>query len=580
MIKKLLKSVREYKRPTLLTPLFVAIESALEVFIPFLLALMVDNGIEKSDMPYLLTVGGILLIAAMLSLLFGILAGRTSAVASSGFAKNLRNDLFDKIQGFSFANVDKISPSGLITRMTTDVMYTQMAFMMSIRMMLRAPLMFVFSIVMAFITNPQLALIFLTVVPFLAVGMYLIVRKAFPIYNKAFDKYDKMNNIMQENLHGIRVVKSYVREDHEVKKFDEISLDIYKDFSKAEKLTMMTSPLMQASMYACILLIAWFGSHLVVQNAMGTGELMSMITYGIQILMNLMMFSFVLVMLTISKASAKRITQVLDEESLIVNPENPVTKVESGKIEFKNVSFRYHVESDKESLSKVDLTINSGETIGIIGGTGSSKSTLVQLIPRLYDATEGEVLVGGKNVREYDLKTLRDSVAMVLQKNILFSGTIKENLKWGDENATDEDIKEVCRIAQADSFINTFKDGYDHHVEQGGANLSGGQRQRLCIARALLKKPTVLILDDSTSAVDMRTDASIRRALKETQPGTTKIIIAQRIASVEDSDRIIVMDNGVVSAFGTHDELLKSSDIYKEVYDSQKKGGGDFDAEN
>ncbi len=572
MIKTLLKSVREYKRDSILSPVFVTLEVVMEVIIPYLMAQLIDYGINDGNMNFILKMGIMLALACVISIVFGALSGKYAASASAGFAKNLRKDMFYRVQNFSFSNIDKFSASSIVTRLTTDVTNVQNAYQMIIRIAVRAPIMLIFSLIMAFSINHKLSLIFLVAVPVLGVGLYLIASNAHPIFERVFTIYDKLNNVVQENLHGIRVVKSFVREDYEEKKFKKVSSEIYKDFVKAEKLIAFNAPLMQFAAYGCILAISWFGAKLIVTSSMTTGELTSLISYALQILMCLMMLSMVFVMIIISRASMERIEEILLEDSDIKNPEKPVYEVKSGDISFRNVNFGYSKKKRKLCLKNIDLEIKSGETVGIIGGTGSSKSSLVQLIPRLYDVLDGEVLVGGRDVREYDIETLRSSVAMVLQKNVLFSGTIKENLRWGNDHATDEEIEKVCRLAQADEFIQTFPNKYDTYIEQGGSNVSGGQKQRLCIARALLKKPKILILDDSTSAVDTKTDASIRRAFREEIPETTKIIIAQRISSVEDADKIIVMDNGEINGIGTHEELLENNAIYREVYDSQVKG--------
>lgn len=578
MIKRLLKCVREYKAAAAVTPLFAAGEVFLEVIIPTLMASLIDDGINRGSMPDILRIGAYLLITCALSLLFGILSGVYGAKAGAGFARNLRHDMFLKVQDYSFANIDKFSPSSIITRLTTDVTNVQNSFQMIIRIAVRAPVMTVFSLIMAFRINAKLSLVFLVTVPILAVGLVLMMKHALPLFARVFKKYDNLNRIVQENLRGVRVVKSFVREDYETDKFKTASADICRDFTRAEKTVALNSPLMQLAVYSTIILISWFGANMIIAGkgapgSMTTGELTGLISYASEILMSLMMLSMIFVMITMSKASAERICEVLAEESTIHSPENPVREVKDGSVTFRNVSFSYAGEGGANSLSDVELDIQSGQTVGIIGGTGSSKSTLVQLIPRLYDVTGGSVEVGGSDVRDYDLHTLRDSVAMVLQKNELFSGTIKENLRWGNENATDEELAEACRLAQADSFIREFPDGYDTYIEQGGTNVSGGQKQRLCIARALLKKPKILILDDSTSAVDTATDAAIRKSFTEYIPDTTKIIIAQRISSVRYADQIIVMDGGRIAACGNHDALVKSCDIYREVYESQTKGG-------
>ena len=572
MVKKLMKSIREYRTPSIICPLLVVLEVALEVLIPFLMADLIDVGLENADLPYIYKMGFALIVAAMLSLLFGALAGKYAAIASAGFAKNLRGDMFHHIQDFSFANIDKFSTASLVTRLTTDVTNVQNAYQMIVRVLVRAPVMLVFALVMAMTVNFELSVIFLGAVPLLGLGLFLIIMRAHPYFEKVFREYDHLNGVVQENLSGVRVVKAYVREEQEDKKFFDISGRIYKLFCSAEKIVAFNGPLMQFSMYTCILLLSYFSAKLIVGGSMGTGELMTMIVYATQILMSLMMLSMVFVMVIISRASSERIVEVLEEKSTLHNPENPRFDIRDGAIDFENVSFIYSQEAESAALSGVNLHIASGETVGIIGGTGSAKSTLVQLIARLYDVTEGSIKVGGVDVREYDLETLRDNVAMVLQKNVLFSGSIKENMRWGNPDATDEEIMEACRLAQADSFIQTFPDGYDTHIEQGGTNVSGGQRQRLCIARALLKKPKILILDDSTSAVDTKTDALIRKAMREVIPGTTKLIIAQRISSIEEADHVIVMDNGRVNGWGTPAELLKTNDIYREVYESQMKG--------
>lgn len=573
MIKRLAACIRQYKKDTVLSPVFVAVEVIMEIIIPLLMATLIDNGINKGDMGVIWKIGLVLIVTTVCSLASGALAGVFAARASAGFAANLRHDIYHKVQDYSFTNIDKFSTASLITRLTTDVSNVQMAFQMIIRIAVRSPMLLILAMIMAFGVNAKLAVIFLAVVPFMALGLYLVIRNAHPIFERVFKTYDRLNNIVQENLRGIRVVKSYVREDHEIQKFEEVSNSIFRDFSKAEKILAFNSPIMQTSMYTCILLISWFASKMIVGGSMTTGQLVSIISYSTQILFSLMMLSMIFVILTISRASAERITEVLTEESDLHNCADPVYQVKNGDVVFEGVDFSYTKNKNKICLSGINLGIKSGETVGIIGGTGSSKTTLVQLIPRLYDVTAGSVKVGGIDVRDYDIKTLRNEVAMVLQKNLLFSGTIKENLRWGDENASDEELIRVCRLAQADEFINSFPDGYDTYIEQGGTNVSGGQKQRLCIARALLKKPKILILDDSTSAVDTKTDAMIRKAFREEIPDTTKFIIAQRISSIEDADKIIVLDGGMVSAIGTHKELLENNAIYQEVYYSQQKGG-------
>ena len=576
MFKTLGKSVREYKKPALITPILVAVEVILEVIIPLLMADLIDKGIYTGQMNVILKIGLQLVLASIFSLVFGCASGITASKASAGFAKNLRKDLYYKVQDFSFANIDKFSTASIITRLTTDVSNVQMAFQMMTRIVVRTPLMLVFSLIMAFNINSKLSLIFLGLIPVVGLALGLISIKAHLIFKRVFDKYDNLNNVVEENVRGIRVVKSYVLEEHETNKFKNSSEDIYNDFVKAEKLIAFNSPVMQIASYAAILLISWFGAKIIVSTGMTeftTGELTSLITYAMQILVSLMMITMLLVMSTMSVTSANRIFEILKEEVDLKNSENPIKEVKDGSIEFNNVSFSYVKRKNKECLKNINIKINSGETIGIIGGTGVGKSSFVNLIPRLYDATEGEVKVGNVNVKEYDIETLRNEVAMVLQKNVLFSGTIKENLRWGKEDATDEEIQRVCKLAQADEFIKGFPDKYDTYIEQGGTNVSGGQKQRLCIARALLKKPKILILDDSTSAVDTKTDKLIRKAFKEEIPNTTKIIIAQRIASVEDADKIIVFENGEINGFGTHEELLATNAIYKEVYESQVKGG-------
>lgn len=573
MIKRLSQCIREYKKDAILSPLYVLVESLLDVAIPFVMAGLIDKGIETGNMSMILRYGAILVGFALVALTFGALSGRSCARATAGFARNLRHDMFHHLQVYSFSNIDKFSSAGLVTRLTTDVSNVQNAFMMIIRTLIRCPAMLIFAMVMSFRINHDISLIFLAVIPILGVGLYLIIKHVHPVFERVFKTYDRLNGVVQENLSGIRVVKNFVREGHEIEKFDTISGTIYKDFSLAERILALNSPLMQGCVYACMILVSWLGAKQIVIGNMSTGNLMSFFTYIMQILSSLMMLSMVFVMITMSRASAERIVEVLDEESDITNCDNPVYEVKDGSVEFTDVSFSYAKRPDKTVLDDIDLIIPSGQTVGIIGGTGSSKSSLVQLIPRLYDVTGGCVKVGGVDVRNYDLQTLRHNVAMVLQKNTLFSGTIKENLRWGNPDATDEELVHACRLAQADDFISTFPDGYDTYIEQGGTNVSGGQKQRLCIARAILRKPKILILDDSTSAVDTKTDALIRQAFREEIPNTTKIIIAQRISSVMDADQIVVMDNGRINACGTHEELLANNEIYREVYESQQKGG-------
>ena len=573
MIRTLAKCIREYKIAAFLTPVFILCESMLEVYLPYRMADMIDYFNTKNpEMKSIIIKGLILLGIAFTSLLFSALAGKYAAVASSGFAKNLRHDMFYKIQTFSFANIDKFSASSLVTRMTTDVTNIQNSFQMILRLAVRAPSMMIFAMIMSFKVNASLSWTFILFIPVIALALFAIIRVAHPVFTRVFQIYDKLNNVVQENLHGIRVVKSFVREEHETEKFKNISQEIYDNFSKAEKTIAFNMPVMQICIYACIMIISWFSAHFIIDGTMTTGELVSMMSYIMQILMSLMFLSIVMVMVVISRASAERVAEVLNEQLDLTNGDNPVTEISDGSIKFENVSFSYAKDESKLCLKDINIEIKSGETVGIIGGTGSSKSTFVQLIPRLYDTTKGTVYVGGLDVKKYDIESLRDSVAMVLQKNVLFSGTIKENLRWGNANATDEEMTEVCKLAQADDFIQRMPDKYDTYIEQGGTNVSGGQRQRLCIARALLKKPKILILDDSTSAVDTKTDALIRKAFKEKIPDTTKIIIAQRISSVQDADKIIVLDNGSINAVGTHKQLLESNSIYQEVFYSQQKG--------
>jgi ATP-binding cassette subfamily B multidrug efflux pump len=580
MIRQLSRSIREYKMYAILAPLMMVGEVAMEVLIPTLMAGFMDSGVKTSDMSFVLRQGGGLLLCAMASLCFGILSATFASRAAAGFAKNLRQDIFYKVQTYSFANIDKFSSSSIVTRLTTDVANLQNAFQVIIRMAIRCGMMLILSLTMALRISPRLCLIYCVVMPLLACGLFFVIGKVRRIFDRVFKTYDRLNNVVQENLHGIRVVKSFVREDRETEKFTSVSGTIYKDFCKAERIMSLANPIMQLCVYGCMLAISWIGAHLVIASgnnpSMGltTGQLSSMFTYTSQILSSLMMLSMVAVMLTMSRAPLKRCYEILTEEPNLTSPtENAVMEVPDGSIDFENVSFRYSATARHRALKEVNLHIPSGATVGILGGTGSSKSTLVQLIPRLYDVSEGTLKVGGIDVRKYDLEVLRDNVAMVLQKNELFSGTIKENLRWGNPNATDEELVHACRLACADEFIRSFPDGYDTHIEQGGTNVSGGQKQRLCIARALLKKPKILILDDSTSAVDTRTDAMIRQAFREEIPGTTKLIIAQRIASVQDADIIVVLDNGMVKDVGTHESLLTSSKIYQEVYYSQQKGG-------
>ena len=569
MLKKLAKCVGEYKSHAIKTPIYVALECVFDVIIPFLMASLIDEGINKGDSSVIIKVGLTLIVCSMFC---GVMSGRHAARASSGFAKNLRRKMYNHVQNYSFANIDKFSASSIVTRHTTDVNNVQMAFQMITRIAIRAPLMLVFSLIMAFVVNAKISLIFFCAIPFLGLGLYLIATIAHPIFERAIKTYDNLNNLVQENVRGIRVVKSYVTEEKEIEKFNVVSKDIYNQFSKASKLVSLNHPLMQFTVSTIIVLVSWFGGNQIIVGGLTTGEFTSLISYAMQILISLMILSMVLVMIMISRASAERIVELLDEESDITNKENPIFEVADGSIEFSKVNFSYVKDINKLCLKDVNLKINSGETVGIIGGTGSSKTTLVQLIPRLYDVTTGSLKVGNVDVKDYDLKTLRDNVAMVLQKNVLFSGTIKENLRWGNENATDEEIENACKLAQAHDFIMSFPDKYDTHIEQGGTNVSGGQKQRLCIARALLKKPKILILDDSTSAVDTKTDSLIRKAFAEEIPNTTKIIIAQRISSVQDADKIIVMEKGEINGVGTHEELLASNSIYKEVYESQVKG--------
>ncbi len=576
MIKTLARSIREFKKPAIITPILVVFEVILECIIPFTIANLVNEMQAGCGMDTIVNYGVQLVVMAVLSLVFGVAAGSTCAMASTGFARNLRADMFYHIQDYSFENIDKFSVSSLVTRMTTDVVNVQMSFMMIIRIAIRGPLMLIFSFIMGFAMGGRLAMIFLVTIPLLGVGLVLVIRAAMPIFRRVFRKYDALNDSVQENVQAMRVVKSYVREDYEKKKFAAAAADVCNDFTKAERIMAINSPMMQFCVYAGMAFVLSYGSYLVITSqglSVNVGQMSAIVTYSFQILMSLMMLSMVFTMITMSQESAERIVEVLSEESSLTSPKNAVTEVKDGSIDFDNVSFKYSKTAERTALSNVDLHIKSGEVIGVLGGTGSSKSTLVQLIPRLYDVTEGSVKVGGVDVRDYDLEVLRNNVAVVLQKNVLFSGTIKDNLRWGNPDATDEEMLEACKLAQADEFIQQFPDKYDTWIEQGGSNVSGGQKQRLCIARALMKKPKILILDDSTSAVDTRTDALIRQGFREFIPETTKIIIAQRVASVEDADRIIVMDGGRISAIGNHEELMKTSEIYREVYTSQNKAG-------
>ena len=577
MLKTLGKQVKEFKKYSILTPIAMLLEVFFETLLPFMMASIVDDGIKKGDLKHVYTVGTIMLIAALGGLLSGCLGARFGARAAMGFGRNLRKDMFENIQRYSFANIDKYNTSGLVTRLTTDVTNVQNAYMMILRMCTRAPASLICAMVMSFVISPKLASIYLIAVIILGGILALIITKAMKYFQRAFVKYDDLNESVEENVSAIRVVKAYVREDYEKKKFKNASKNIYDMLVKAENIVIWNSPSMMLTVYTCIILISWFGAHLVVGSSLEVGELSSLIAYCMNILMSLMMLSFVFVMISMSVASARRIAEVIEEESTIKNPENPIKEVENGSIEFKDVTFRYNEESEKPVLDRVSVRINSGETIGVIGATGSSKSSFVNLISRLYDVSSGEVLVGGKNVKEYDLKVLRDKVSVVLQKNVLFSGTILDNLRWGNKDATREECKEACILACADDFIEDFPNKYDTYIEQSGNNVSGGQKQRLCIARALLKKPAILILDDSTSAVDTATDARIREAFRNKIPGTTKLIISQRISSVMDADRILVLENGQVNGFDSHENLLQTNKIYKEIFDAQSSGNGDFD---
>ena len=580
MLKTLAKSIREFKGKSILTPILVGFEVVMECLIPFTAAKLIQNIEQGCELRTIVYYGIALVLMALVSLAFGALAGYTCATASTGFARNLRHDLFHRVQGFSFENIDRFSSSSLVTRLTTDVANVQMAYMMIIRTAIRSPLMLIFSLFMAFFMGGPMALVFVAVIPVLGGGLFLVIKLTMPLFRRVFRKYDRLNESIEENVAGMRVVKSFVREEHEKEKFGAAAETVCLDFTKAEKILAFNGPLMQLCMYGVMIFVMYFGSRTIISTvvpegeiaAFGIGQMSALLTYGAQILFSLMMLSMIFVMVTLSYESANRIAEVLREESTIQNPENPVRSVKDGSVLFRGVSFRYSKEAKYNALSDVSLSISSGETVGILGGTGSSKTTLVQLISRLYDVSEGELLVGGVDVREYDLDTLRSEVAVVLQKNLLFSGTIKENLRWGNPAATDAELESACRMAQADEFIRSFPEGYDTYIEQGGTNVSGGQKQRLCIARALLKKPKILILDDSTSAVDTKTDAEIRRAFREYIPETTKIIIAQRVASVMDADKIVLMDGGKISAVGTHEELLSASSVYREIYETQCKG--------
>lgn len=577
MIKTLAAHIKEYKRASIITPVFMILEVVFETLIPFLMASIIDKGVEAGDMHHIYVVGGFMIAAALCGLFCGVMGGKFGARASTGFARNLRQAMFDNIQTFSFASLDKFSTAGLVTRLTTDVSNMQMAYQMMLRMCFRAPVSMICAMAMAFMINARLASVYLVAVILLGIVLAFIIRGAMKYFQEAFPRYDELNASVQENVGAIRVVKAYVREDYETEKLKKASQGIYDIFMKAEKQVVLNMPVMQFTVYSCILLLSWLGAKQIVQNLLTTGELMSLLTYCMNILMSLMMLSMIFVMMSMSIASARRICEVLEEKSDLTNPEEPLYDVPDGGIEFRHVRFSYHKQSDEAVLHDINLKIRPGETIGIIGGTGSAKTSLVNLISRLYDVTQGTVLVGGHDVREYDLETLRNQVAVVLQKNVLFSGTILENLRWGDANASEEECRRVCKLACADEFIEKMPDGYHTYIEQGGSNVSGGQKQRLCIARALLKKPRVLILDDSTSAVDTATDARIRKAFAQEIPDTTKLIIAQRISSVQNADRIIVMEDGRINGFGTHEELLAGNEIYREVYESQTSGGGDFD---
>ncbi|MFR3675560.1 MAG: ABC transporter ATP-binding protein [[Clostridium] innocuum] len=573
MIKRILQEVKEYRKASFLAPIFMVGEVVLEISLPFLMSFIIDKGVSQGDLTEVTKYGVIMIVAAFGSLFCGAISGKYAAYASAGFAKNLRRAMFYNIQDFSFHNIDKFSTAGLVTRLMTDVTNIQNAYQMVLRMCVRAPLTLVCAMAMTFVINAELSMVFLYAIAFLGIVLIFIMKFAHPIFLQVFNRYDDLNASVQENITNMRVVKAYVKEDYEISKFNKASYNIYRMFKKAENILIFNSPAMQLSMYACILAISWLGARMIVGGSMTTGELMSMMTYTTNILMSLMMLSMIFVMLSMSLASVQRIDEVLDEKSDIVSPEKAVTELKDGSIDFHHVSFAYSADQEADSLEDIDLHIRSGETIGILGGTGSGKSSLVQLIPRLYDVTKGSLNVGGVDVKEFDLDVLRNQVSMVLQNNVLFSGTIKDNLRWGNPNASDEEMLQACRLAQADEFIQRFPDGYDTHIEQGGSNVSGGQKQRLCIARALLKKPKILILDDSTSAVDTRTDYLIRKAFREDIPDITKLIISQRISSIEDADRIVVLDDGKINGIGTHAELLKTNEIYQEVYRTQVKGG-------
>ena len=577
MFRRVLKEVKEYKTASIITPISMIFEVIMEMIVPYLMASIIDNGVEKGDMTHILKIGGFMVCAAVLGLVAGMVGARFGAKASTGLAKNLRESMYNHIQTFSFANIDKFSTAGLVTRLTTDVTNIQNSYQMMLRMAFRAPMSMIIALIMAFAINARIARVYVFALLFLTIIIFFVVKFGTKIFREAFPKYDALNESIQENVSAIRVVKAYVREDQEISKLHKASANIYKIFSKAEMNIVFIMPVMSLTVYACIMIISWLGAHMIVQNELTTGELMSLLTYCFSILMSLMMLAMIFVMLSMSAASVARVGEVLNEESDIKNPENPIMEVTDGSIVFKNASFSYHKEGGEPILKNINLDIKAGETIGIMGATGSSKSSLVNLISRLYDVKEGEVLVGGHNVKEYDLDVLRNEVSVVLQKNVLFSGSIYDNLRWGKKDATDEECKEAAKLACADDFIMSFPEGYDTRIEQGGTNVSGGQKQRLCIARALLKSPKILILDDSTSAVDTATDAKIRKAFREAIPGTTKIIIAQRISSIQDADRIIVLDDGEINAFDTHENLVANNEIYREVYESQTGGSGDFD---